>query len=241
MMASIHRRSLRRADVTDPARAHGHRPADTSRPGPAPRARSAPQPATLDQTDRTPPRQPVTPPAPQLLDRALAAASTGITGADVSRPDHPLVWVNPAFAPTPPTTATTSSPPRCATARGSQSMPRQDRAVRAAIAGVAWTTIQYTDAVFDEAQQRWVSDAQVAEVGYTAFTSKPKASRVTARLIVRRVKDKNPDHQSPGSSGAGPSHRGVSLPRNWNNGHEGGSAPMATSRLSHVCHPRLNS
>ena len=76
---------------------------------------------------------------------------------------------------------------------------RQDRAVRTAIAGIAedaWTTIQYTDAVFDEAQQRWVSDAQVAEVGYTAFTSKPKASRVTARLIVRRVKDMNPDHQS---------------------------------------------
>ncbi len=76
---------------------------------------------------------------------------------------------------------------------------RQDRAVRTAIAGVAedaWTTIQYTDAVFDEAQQRWVSDAQVAEVGYTAFTSKPTASRVTARLIVRRVKDMNPDHQS---------------------------------------------
>jgi len=76
---------------------------------------------------------------------------------------------------------------------------RQDRAVRTAIARIAedaWTTIQYTDAVFDEAQQRWVSDAQVAEVSYTAFTSKPTASRVTARLIVRRVKDMNPDHQS---------------------------------------------
>jgi len=59
---------------------------------------------------------------------------------------------------------------------------RQDRAVRTAIARIAedaWTRIQYTDAVFDEAQQRWVSDAQVAEVGYTAFTSKPTASRVT--------------------------------------------------------------
>ena len=76
---------------------------------------------------------------------------------------------------------------------------RQDRAVRRAIATIgddAWEAIKYTDAVFDEDQQRWISDAQVAEVGYTAFTSKPKAKQVTARLIVRRVKDMNPDNQS---------------------------------------------
>jgi len=36
----------------------------------------------------------------------------------------------------------------------------------------------------------WVSDAQVAEVPYTAFTSK-KGQEVTARLIVRRVRDLN--------------------------------------------------
>ncbi len=65
---------------------------------------------------------------------------------------------------------------------GSRSPPARTGAVRTAIAGIAedaWTTIQYTDAVFDEAQQRWISDAQVAEVGYTAFTSKPTAKRVT--------------------------------------------------------------
>jgi hypothetical protein len=76
---------------------------------------------------------------------------------------------------------------------------RQDRAVRKAIATVdphAWTTINYTNAVFDEAQQRWISDAEVAEIPYTAFTSKPKAKHVTARLIVRRVKDLNPNNQS---------------------------------------------
>ena len=76
---------------------------------------------------------------------------------------------------------------------------RQDKAVRAAIAGIAddaWTKIKYTDAVFDEQQQRWISDAEVAEVDYTAFTSKPKAKHVTARLIVRRVKDLNPNNQS---------------------------------------------
>jgi Transposase DDE domain group 1 len=48
--------------------------------------------------------------------------------------------------------------------------------------------------VFDEQLQQWVSDAEVAEVPFTAFTSKPKARQVTARLIVRRVRDQNPDH-----------------------------------------------
>ena len=37
----------------------------------------------------------------------------------------------------------------------------------------------------------WVSDAEVAETTYTAFTSKKKELHVTARLIVRRVRDKN--------------------------------------------------
>ena len=66
---------------------------------------------------------------------------------------------------------------------------RQDKAVRKAIASIdndAWTSIKYTNAVFDEDQQRWISDAQVAEIAYTAFTSRPKAKHVRARLIVRR-------------------------------------------------------
>ncbi len=76
---------------------------------------------------------------------------------------------------------------------------RQDKAVRRAIASIgedAWTTINYTDAIFDQEQQRWISDAEVAEIPYTAFTSKPNAKHVTARLIVRRVTDMNPDDQS---------------------------------------------
>ncbi len=55
---------------------------------------------------------------------------------------------------------------------------RQDKAVRKAISTIdddAWTTIKYTDAVFDEASQQWISDAEVAEIDYTAFTSRPKA------------------------------------------------------------------
>jgi hypothetical protein len=65
--------------------------------------------------------------------------------------------------------------------------------VAAAIAGIpadAWTPIQYPRALWDDQLRAWVSDAAVAEVPYTAFTSK-KGGAVTARLIVRRVKDLN--------------------------------------------------
>ena len=37
-------------------------------------------------------------------------------------------------------------------------------------------------------------NAEVAEVPFTAFRSKAKAKQVAARLIVRRVRDANPDH-----------------------------------------------
>jgi len=61
------------------------------------------------------------------------------------------------------------------------------RAAIAAISGDAWTPIRYPRAVWDDQLRRWVSDAQVAEVEYTAFASRGQA--VTARLIVRRIKD----------------------------------------------------
>jgi Transposase DDE domain group 1 len=81
---------------------------------------------------------------------------------------------------------------------------RKDRAVTAAIASIsddAWTTIRYPHAVFDEQLQQWVSDAEVAEVPFTAFTSRPKAQQLTARLIVRRVRDQNPDHVQRNAQG----------------------------------------
>jgi Transposase DDE domain group 1 len=71
---------------------------------------------------------------------------------------------------------------------------RMDPKIRAAIAGIgedAWTPIRYPRAIWDDQLARWVSDAQVAEAEYTAFTSR-KGQAVTARLIVRRVKDLNP-------------------------------------------------
>ena len=81
---------------------------------------------------------------------------------------------------------------------------RKDRAVTAAIASIsedAWTTIHYPNAVFDEQLQQWVSDAEVAEVPFTAFSSRGKAQQVSARLIVRRVRDANPDHVTVDAQG----------------------------------------
>lgn len=71
--------------------------------------------------------------------------------------------------------------------------------VRKAIAGIAadgWTPIKYTNAIWDDDAQAWISDAEVAEIAFTAFSSLAKRKQVTARLIVRRVPDMNPAHQS---------------------------------------------
>ena len=70
---------------------------------------------------------------------------------------------------------------------------RMDPKVRAAIAAIpddAWTPIRYPRAIWDDQLGRRVSDAQVADAEYAAFTSK-KGQAITARLIVRRVKDLN--------------------------------------------------
>src|SRR6476661_10493396 len=56
-----------------------------------------------------------------------------------------------------------------------------------AIADHAWTPVRYPGAVRDPDTGAWISDAEVAEIPYTAFTSTRQP--VTARLIVRRVKD----------------------------------------------------
>jgi Transposase DDE domain group 1 len=71
---------------------------------------------------------------------------------------------------------------------------RMDPAVKRAIATIpddAWEAIEYTDAIFDTASGRWVSHAEVAEVPFTAFTSRKKNERVTGRLVVRRIPELN--------------------------------------------------
>ena len=64
--------------------------------------------------------------------------------------------------------------------------PAVERAL-AAIEDSAWTPVSYPGAVRDPDTGAWISDAEVAEIPYTAFASTP--DRITARLIVRRVKD----------------------------------------------------
>jgi hypothetical protein len=60
----------------------------------------------------------------------------------------------------------------------------------------AWTPIRYRNALYDEDAQRWVSEAEVAEIEFTAFTGRPRRDRVTAQpldgagnlaIVVRRV------------------------------------------------------
>jgi hypothetical protein len=68
----------------------------------------------------------------------------------------------------------------------------------------AWTPIRYPEAIWDEAEKRWVSDAEVAETGYTAFTSRRVDRHVTARLIVRRVRRLN---LTPGQDELVPGYR----------------------------------
>jgi hypothetical protein len=71
------------------------------------------------------------------------------------------------------------------------------KAAITAIPATAWTPIIYPRAIWDDQLGRWVSDAEVAEVTYTAFTSHPRGGQrhppvpLTARLIVRRVRDLN--------------------------------------------------
>ena len=70
--------------------------------------------------------------------------------------------------------------------------------VKAAIAAIppaAWRPISYPRALWDDQLGCWVSDAEVAEVKYTAFAVYGRRGQarapLTARLIVRRVRDMN--------------------------------------------------
>jgi hypothetical protein len=81
---------------------------------------------------------------------------------------------------------------------------RMDKAVKKAIAAIgddAWTTIEYTDAVFDEASGKWISRAEVAEVPFTAFAAQKKPDHVPGRLVVRRIPDFNAEKKKAAGQG----------------------------------------
>jgi hypothetical protein len=78
---------------------------------------------------------------------------------------------------------------------------RMNAAVLKAISSIpedGWTPIRYPNAIWDEDEQRLISDAEVAEITFTAFTSRRKADQVRGRLIVRRVKRLNSKHVPAG-------------------------------------------
>ena len=119
--------------------------------------------------------------ASMITEAAATARAAGCTGTLMVRMDS-------AFYGSPAVRAA-----RRAGARFSVTV-RTDPKVRAAIAAIgedAWMPIRYPRAIWDDQLDRWVSDAQVAETEYTAFASK-KGQAITARLIVRRVKDLSP-------------------------------------------------
>ena len=68
------------------------------------------------------------------------------------------------------------------------------------IPDTAWTAIHYPNSFVDTETGELVSDAEVAEIGYTAFTSRPKREQMVGRLVVRRVKRLTPK-ATPGQDG----------------------------------------
>jgi hypothetical protein len=77
---------------------------------------------------------------------------------------------------------------------------RLDPRVKAAIAAIddqAWTPIEYTDAIFDQDNQEWISTAEVAEIPFTAFAAQKKTNQIPGRLVVRRIPDLNPHPGQP--------------------------------------------
>lgn len=123
--------------------------------------------------------------AARMIADALAAVtrlrSTDATGAVLVRADsafygHPTV-----------SAAITAGATVSVTAR-------MDPAVKRAIATIpddAWEAIDYTDALFDDTSGRWISNAEVAEVPFTAFASRKKYEQVIGRLVVRRIPELN--------------------------------------------------
>jgi Transposase DDE domain group 1 len=108
------------------------------------------------------------------------ARATGCTGIVVVRGDS--AFYSAAFA----------QAVRAAGAFFSVAVPMNPH-VAAAIAAIgedAWRPIRYPRAIWDDQLGCWVSDAEVAETRYTAFIRR-KGQAITARLIVRRVRDLN--------------------------------------------------
>jgi hypothetical protein len=116
--------------------------------------------------------------AARMIAQAVATArAAGVTGAILVRGDS-------AYG-----NSTVAAACRRAGAQFSLVLTKSATVAAAieAITDDAWTPVKYPGAVRDPDTGAWISDAEVAETSYTAFGSTDHP--VTARLIVRRVKD----------------------------------------------------
>ena len=86
---------------------------------------------------------------------------------------------------------------RAAGARFSLTVVKNPKVAAAieAIAADAWVGVEYPGAVTDPDTGAWISDAEVAETSYTAYAGTDH--EVTARLVVRRVREANHDPNQP--------------------------------------------
>ncbi|MFE5828387.1 IS1380 family transposase [Streptomyces erythrochromogenes] len=119
--------------------------------------------------------------APKLVSEALATAvEAGCTGLRILRADSQFYNAGVIAA-------CRRTGARFSVTTGIN--PSIKRAVLG-IPGEAWQQITYPTAVPDPDTGELISGAEVAEIPqYTAFTGRKKSERVTARLIVRRVRD----------------------------------------------------
>lgn len=118
--------------------------------------------------------------AASMVSEAITTAQAAVPGCDI------LVRGDSAFG--------NSHVVAAATAGGARFsvVITKTRALNRAIAAIdqdAWTPVHYPGAVRDPDTGELISDAEVAEIEHTAFTS--TKHQVTARLIVRRVRDRN--------------------------------------------------
>lgn len=126
--------------------------------------------------------------AASLVAEALGTARA--LGADADRTARLLLRGDSAFY-----TGTVISAARRHGARFSVTVT-MNPAIRRAIEAIpdsAWVPIRYPNAVWDDEAGAWISDAEVAETGYTAFAG--TTHELTARLVVRRVRRQAPPGQ----------------------------------------------
>ncbi|MYQ70691.1 hypothetical protein GTY78_06465 [Streptomyces sp. SID4934] len=113
------------------------------------------------------------------------------------------------------------------------------RELIAAIPETAWTPIKYPKAIWDKDEERWISDAEVAEVECTAFTGKAKKYRATARLLVRRVRRLNyahvPDTQGDCSRSGASTRCSPTAPTRWSKRSAATARTPYWSRSSPIC------